>query len=225
MSKPRRMSVVDRVGERHGRLLVSARAENKIEPSGAVRAQWQCICDCGTITTVSGQSLGRGSTKSCGCLAREAVIQRTQTHGLSRTHIYRSWNTMIQRCTNPNNTHWPSYGGRGISVCKEWFSFENFYRDMGERPHGATLERSDNNKGYEPGNVIWASRLAQANNRRTNVLVTLNEETKTVAEWGRFTGLGKQVIKKRLDDGWPAWRTLTEPLHDTGKRRRKLNPS
>lgn len=221
MAKPRRMSIVNRVGERHGRLLVTGRAENKIEPSGAVRAQWQCQCDCGNTAVVSGQSLGRGSTKSCGCFLRESVTARQLTHGQSRSRVYRSWATMIQRCTNPKSTHWASYGGRGIVVCSEWFDFENFYRDMGERPAGATLERAYNDKGYEPGNVIWATRLAQANNRRTNVLLSLNEETKTMAEWGRFTGLGKQIIKNRLDDGWPVWRALTEPIHDTGRRRRK----
>ncbi len=221
MSKARRMSVINRIGERHGRLTVTARADNKVEPSGAVRAQWVCICDCGNQTTVSGQSLGRKLTQSCGCYSKELRVKRLTSHGMSRTHIYKSWNTMVQRCTNPNNTHWPSYGGRGIRVCDEWLNFEAFHQAMGDRPSGQTLERKDNDKGYEPGNVIWASRLTQANNRRTNVLLSLNEETKTVAEWGRFTGLGKQTIRSRLEDGWPVWRALTEPIHETGRRRRK----
>lgn len=227
MSKPRGMSVKDRIGERYGRLVVVSRAENKIEPSGAVRAQWECRCDCGQIRITSGQSLSRGSTQSCGCLAKERVSEAATTHGQSRLvgGLYRTWNSMVQRCTNPKNTGWSSYGRRGITVCDEWLSFESFLRDMGPRSEGMTLERKDNDKGYEPGNVVWASRLTQANNRRTNVLLALNEEKKTVAEWGRFTGFGKHVIKNRLEDGWPVWRALTEPIHDTGRRRRKLKPS
>jgi hypothetical protein len=221
MASPRRMSVVDRVGERYGRLVVTARAENKIEPSGAVRAQWKCLCDCGRETVVPGQSLSRGTTRSCGCLSKEKVIERTTTHGLSRSGTYRSWHTMVQRCTNPLSTHWKSYGGRGITVCDEWLTFENFHRDVGDRPENMTLERVENNKGYEPGNVIWASRLTQANNRRTNVLVTLGDETHSIAEWGRITGLGKSVVAGRLEAGWSVVKALTTQLQDTGKRRRK----
>lgn len=226
MVKPRRMSVKDRIGERYGRLVVVARAENKIERSGAVRAHWECRCDCGQIRITSGQSLSRGSTQSCGCLAKERVSAAATTHGQTRLEgsVYRAWNAMVQRCTNSNNTAWSSYGGRGITVCDRWQTFENFYADMGDRPDGMTLERSDNNKGYEPGNVYWASRLTQGNNRRTNVYLTLSGETKTIAEWGRSTGLGKAVIGRRVKLGWPVWKALTTPIQDTGKRRRKLIP-
>lgn len=219
MAKPRGMSVVDRVGERYGRLVVVARAENKVEPSGAVRAQWECRCDCGGTNVVAGHTLSRGRTRSCGCLLRE----KESKHGMALTPIYRVWNLMKQRCTNPNNAHWASYGGRGITLHPSWADFEAFYRDMGDRPTGMTLERVDNEKGYEPGNVIWASRLDQANNRRTNILLTFNGKTQTIAEWGRETGFGKSVILGRLGSGWAVERALTEPLQMTGKRRRKLN--
>ena len=220
MSKPRRMSVVNRVGEKYGRLTVVARATNKVETSGAVRAQWECTCECGNTTVTSGQSLSRGSTQSCGCLIVEAR-KAASTHNMSRTPIYRIWNTMRQRCQNDKNPHWSSYGGRGITVCDRWQTFENFYSDVGDPKKGMTLERCDNNKGYEPGNVYWASRLTQANNRRTNVYLSLSGETKTIAEWGRITGLGKSVIKRRLELGWPVWKVLTHPIQDTGRRRRK----
>lgn len=223
MAKPRRMSVVDRVGKRYGRLSVTARAGNKIEPSGAVRATWKCRCDCGNETVVSGQSLSRGATQSCGCLIKEARKSEA-THGRSYDAIYRIWNSMRQRCQNPKSTQWDSYGGRGIKVCERWLVFENFLADMGERPVGMTLERKDNERGYEPGNVIWASRLDQANNRRTNVHLELDGKLMTVAEWGRKTGFGKSAIKSRLDDGWSVRRALTEPLQDTGKRRRRTKP-
>lgn len=220
MFKFRRMSVINRIGERHGRLVVVSRSENKIEPSGAIRAQWFCQCDCGNTVITSGQSLSRGSTKSCGCITKE-MRKAEAKHGMYRTSEFRIWNTMLQRCTNQNNTAYKSYGGRGITVCDRWRKFENFFSDMGPRPEGMTLEREDNNKGYEPGNCKWATRLAQANNRRTNVLITFDGETKTASEWGRITGLGKEAVLRRIGSGWSVKKALTEPLQDTGRRRRK----
>lgn len=221
MAKSRGMTVVDRVGQRYGRLVVTSRSENRTEPSGAVRAFWNCVCECGVEKTVSGQALSRGRTLSCGCLASDARKQQA-THDMSGSGTYKTWHMMVQRCTNPNGTHWDSYGGRGITICDEWKVFENFHRDMGTRPENTTLDRIDNEKGYGPDNCRWASKLEQANNRRTNIPITLGTETKTIAEWGRSTGLGKSVVANRLRRGWPVWKALTEPLQDTGKRRRKL---
>lgn len=141
---------------------------------------------------------------------------------MATSPTYRVWSLMKQRCLNPKNTHYASYGGRGIVLCEAWHDFEAFYRDMGDRPYGMTLERKDNNRGYEPGNVIWASRLEQANNRRTNILISHNGKVQTVAEWGRETGFGKSAILNRIADGWSIARALTEPLHNIGKRRGRI---
>ena len=73
---------------------------------------------------------------------------------------------MLQRCTNPKNAGWHRYGGRGIVVCRRWRKFENFYKDMGPRPKGMTLERIDNNSGYRKGNCKWASTMDQYLNKK-----------------------------------------------------------
>jgi hypothetical protein len=81
---------------------------------------------------------------------------------------YAIWSAMIQRCTNPENRQWRNYGGRGITVCDRWLTFVNFLEDMGEKPPDRSLDRIDNERGYEPGNARWATWTEQANNRRRN---------------------------------------------------------
>lgn len=90
----------------------------------------------------------------------------TATHGLSRSKTYSSWVEMNRRCKDdPARACYPHYAGRGISVCERWHSFENFLADMGERPEGLTLDRIDNDRGYEPGNCRWATRVQQRRNQ------------------------------------------------------------
>lgn len=89
-------------------------------------------------------------------------------HRNPRTPTYRSWDCMIQRCTNWRNKDWDLYGARGIKVCDRWRSFANFLEDVGVRPEGTTLDRIDVNGHYEPGNCRWATPLQQVHNRRPN---------------------------------------------------------
>lgn len=132
---------------------------------------WRCHCSCGSDILLVGRDLKSGHTQSCGCLQRELVGNRSRTHGESRKKsvLYATWKNMIRRCTNPHTPGWGYYGGRG-TVCDRWrHSFENFRDDIGPHPgDGWSIDRIDNNLGYFPGNVRFATAKMQANNRRNS---------------------------------------------------------
>ena len=142
----------------------------------------------------------------------------SKSHGLSKTQIYGVWNAMKARCTNKNTIHYSEYGGRGITVCREWMeSFEAFHADMGERPRGASIERLDNNKGYSPDNCVWATKKEQARNRRGRHYLTVGAETKTMAEWAEAQGIGIRTVWNRVKLGWTHEDAVMTPVWGAGR--------
>jgi hypothetical protein len=124
-------------------------------------------CTCGAEVRVAQSRVRNGYTKSCGCLVREISSWQSRTHGMRGTPEYSSWQSMKGRCLDPNNKDFPRWGGRGVTVFQDWIeSFEAFYDHVGPRPKGTSLDRIDNRRGYEPGNVRWATPTQQQRNRR-----------------------------------------------------------
>lgn len=167
------MNIKELTGQRFGRLTVLKQEEGR--KYGSVL--WLCKCDCGKIVIVPSGSLTSKSKRSCGCLLREVASinastgNSRRTHGMKGTKIYHIWDSIKYRCLNDNCKSWKNYGGRGITICDEWkTNFEDFYSYVSKLPHygeiGYSLDRTNNNGNYEPGNVRWATRVEQNRNRR-----------------------------------------------------------
>lgn len=202
------MRFTDLTGQRFGRLTINRRLDN--DASG--RARWRCLCDCGGETAACTGQLRSGMTKSCGCIHREGLIARSTKHGGRHTREYALWSSMLRRCRSPNDRRYSDYGGRGIAVCARWQTFENFVADMGQRPSPKhSIDRIDNDKGYEPNNCRWATRTEQARNTRTNKLLTIGSTTKPLAAWCEQYGASYTRTIMRVRAGWSLERALTEP--------------
>lgn len=154
---------IDESGKTYGRLTVCIAVSGEF--SGR---QWLCKCSCGGSIVVRGPHLRNGNTVSCGCKSAEELANHRTTHGLSDLPEYHVWESALDRCRNPNNRQYGDYGGRGIRMFDQWRNdFAAFYAHVGPRPSEQhTLERINNDAGYEPGNLKWADRVEQNNNRR-----------------------------------------------------------
>ena len=128
---------------------------------------------------------------------------------------YMTWKRMRNRCNNVRGSDYDNYGGRGIKICERWNDFKLFLQDMGPRPgDGYSIDRIDNDKGYCPENCRWATVEQQANNKRSSRILVHNNESKTLAEWSRETGLKSHTIFARIAKGWSVSDALTKPLED-----------
>jgi hypothetical protein len=192
---------VDLTGRRFGHWLVLGLGPRLFRN----RIHWHCRCDCGNTSDVQTGNLNQGISQSCGCVPHKL------RHGYTGTKEHRAWINMFQRCENPKNPHYHSYGGRGIRVSDEFRSFERFYAELGPCPDGCSLDRRDNNLGYQPGNVRWASRKTQSRNTRTNRILTWDGIALPVVAWAERVGLSKAALLARLAKGWPLEKALTTP--------------
>ncbi len=202
-------TAIDLTGQRFGRLVAT-----EAVPTERGR-HWRCVCDCGSLHVVKTNQLTSGKTKSCGCLWDDTVPGSNKTHGRGGTYLYRIWALIIQRCENPKNPAYSSYGGRGITICVRWRdSFEAFLEDVGDRQSAEyTLGRIDNNGHYAPGNCRWETAKDQARNRRSSRHLTHDGVTITLAEWAERTGINVETIASRIKrGGWSVADALTTPV-------------
>lgn len=174
-------------------------------------SRWRCRCACGVERNVSVTHLVNGRTRSCS--AKCSGGGRPKTHGLSHTREYHIWARLVRRCTNEKDDAYHNYGGRGINVCLRWSDFENFYADMGPRPSAEhSVERRDNERGYEPANCYWATNSEQRKNRRTDaeiledrahgedspVAVLTDAQVLEMRRMHRENGIGYRVIARQM---------------------------
>lgn len=191
------MAVEVEVGQMFGAWLVKEKLD--------YGQKYQCVCtSCGqSVKNIRVYDLVQGKTRMC----KKCSVQTTRSsHGMSDTAEYNTWVHMIQRCHNPQNKDYTHYGARGIAVCDIWKdSFEAFYMCVGPKPTPKhTIERIDYDRGYEPGNVMWATRHEQNLNKSDNVNITIDGVTQTVSEWARDKrcSVSAFTLYKRVSRGW-----------------------
>ncbi|MDB4930519.1 MAG: hypothetical protein JWM10_3003 [Myxococcaceae bacterium] len=189
---------------RRGALVMVSLGEGRVRTARgwAQLATW--ACDCGRSMVMA----ARTKARDCGCGAA-AALRVAEDHRASRSPLYIVWAGMRARCNDAENDR---YGGRGITVCARWAeSFAAFAADVGPRPfEGASLDRIDNDRGYEPGNVEWATATTQGRNRgESNRVVTAFGVARCVAAWSEVYGVPATTISARLGRGWPAERAVS----------------
>lgn len=193
----------DFTGKKFGSIKVVMRVKNDKHR----RAMWLCWCEaCSLFRIFAGIKFSSCKSKGCTC--------KNKTHGEKGTGTYNSWASMIQRCNNKNNPKYPTYGGRGIKICKRWYSYKKFRSDMGERPADKSIERLNNDKGYCPSNCSWATPFEQANNK-SNVPVynILGVGKGTCSELAKIVGIKAKTVKCRITTrGWTPEKAFTTPV-------------
>ncbi len=197
----------DITGNKYGRLTAIRKTEKRNKYKQLL---WECLCDCGNTHYVWVGSLTQGHVKSCGCFYPYAGDK-------DKKRIRKIWQGMIDRCYNPERISYKIYGAKGITVCDEWLNnFDAFYRwsiNNGYKP-GLTIDRFPNKTGpYSPDNCRWATYVQQANNRTNSTLLTLNGQTRTIAEWSPIVNISQYLISQRIRRlKWSVEDALTKPV-------------
>ena len=223
---PRRCVMVQ--GERFSRWTVLQPNIRKEDPKGGFRYYCLVECVCGARAEVASYSLRKGTSQGCAqCLRDRPEHPFTKTHGRLPRKLHAIWGSMKSRCYNSQNQAYHDYGGRGIRVCDEWLDYARF-RDWSLKngyDETRSLERLDNDSHYTPSNCCWATKLQQANNTRTNIKVTWNGETRSVAQWARDPRckVTAATLAARIRSRWPTEEAVTTP--SGGRSRRQLSPS
>lgn len=201
MPRPRR----NLIGQKFGFLTVLDGAGKDAKG----RLLYRCQCDCGNVTTARAGHITYGQTTSCGCRNGMRSIKASGGHRVTDLPEYGIWRGMVRRCRVPKAKDYSNYGGRGVKVCERWTSGEGvatgflcFLADMGPRPSPQhTLDRTDNDSNYQPGNVTWKLNIDQQQNRRITRRVVADGENMSLADACRKFGISYNRARKRIERG------------------------
>jgi hypothetical protein len=209
---------VESIGEVYGRLTVLGIVGRDARGKAIVTAR--CSCD-GNVKEYGLSGLRFGSTASCGCLSREALVQRSTTHGLGAVGLQTNYSHMMDRCFNPDNSHFEDYGGKGITV-EPWLQDPLNYKTyvlyvLGPKPSREwTMDRIDHRGNYARNNIRWATKAMQTRNREPSSLtryLTFRGRTLSCANWGRELEIPLKILVQRIDrNGWSVEKALTTPV-------------
>lgn len=192
----------DIAGVRFGRLTAVKIDRYYAKPCGRKSEIWLCKCDCGNEKLVKKPNLLSGDTKSCGCYYKETP--KHQTHNKTHTRVFKIWQKIKERCLSQNANNYKLYGGRGITICKDWENnFMNFYNWAIKNGYkdNLSIDRIDVNGNYNPDNCRWTTAKEQARNRRSNRLITIKNKTHLLADWLELTNVSKSTFYRKLKVG------------------------
>jgi len=204
----------DLTGLKIGNLTVLSYSHKHTQPGGAKVHYWNVLCDCGKefLRRTNHLTSSIYKTYSCGCLIPKLTSERFKTHGYREHPLYGTWSKMIQRCKDPKDRFWKSYGGKGVKVCERWLVIDNFILDMGNKPSKYhSLDRINNDGDYCPENCRWSTPLEQARNKTNNNWITINGETKCLVDWCKLNNISPSRACARIRTGWDKARAVTTP--------------
>ena len=169
---------------------------------------WNCLCECGTAKKVNSINLRHGKSKQCSSC-------RSKGNRTANLRLYTTQYNMKNRCNSKKDKSYKNYGGRKITVCKEWledyFNFKRWALENGYQSN-LTLDRVGSDSGYNPNNCKWSTRIEQNNNKRNNTKLTFDGKTQTLAQWARELGVLRETLRSRIRYGWSVEKTLTAPI-------------
>lgn len=195
------------IGKTFGRLFV----DSYIRTGKNYHKYFKCVCMCGEIVEVDMKHLLYGNIVSCGCYWEDHKREFRKSHGASYISLYTRWTCIKQRCKNKNNARYKDYGGRGIDLCDEWEVYENFekWAKINGYTESLQIDRIDNNKGYYPDNCHWVTSKINNQNKRCNINITHDGETKTVSQWASIYKINANTILARINIlGWDHERAI-----------------
>lgn len=193
MERKKRVLIVEGV---YNNVKILGIATPYINKKGSSVERYFCLCHCGKTFCPTKYRILNPAFSSCGCLRLGKCINSRKTHGCSNELIYRIWAAMTSRCFNRNNKAYKHYGGRGITVCEKWLNPENFIEWALKNGYkkGLTIDRIENNIGYNESNCRFVSMVVQNNNKRNSIHVNYKNESMGISEWARKLKLNNSSL-------------------------------